>query len=34
MKGDELFERAVRERPDEPAFLYFDTTIGVGEAAV
>jgi long-chain acyl-CoA synthetase len=31
--GDELFERAVRERPGAPAFLYFDTAIGVGEAA-
>jgi long-chain acyl-CoA synthetase len=30
--GDELFERA-RGRPDEPAFLYFDTAIGVREAA-
>ncbi|MGV1047741.1 MAG: AMP-binding protein [Solirubrobacterales bacterium] len=33
MLGDELFERAVREGPGEPAFLYFDTAIGVGEAA-
>jgi long-chain acyl-CoA synthetase len=31
--GDELFEVAVRERPREPAFLYFETAIGVGEAA-
>jgi long-chain acyl-CoA synthetase len=31
--GDELFERAVRERPDDPAFLYFETAIGVREAA-
>jgi long-chain acyl-CoA synthetase len=31
--GDELFERAVRERPGDPAFLYFDTAIGVREAA-
>jgi long-chain acyl-CoA synthetase len=31
--GDELFERAVREAPGEPAFLYFDTAIGVAEAA-
>jgi long-chain acyl-CoA synthetase len=29
-----LFERAVRERPGDPAFLYFDTMIGVAEAAV
>jgi long-chain acyl-CoA synthetase len=33
VNGDELFERAVRTRPDEPAFLYFDTAIGVAEAA-
>jgi long-chain acyl-CoA synthetase len=31
--GDELFERAARERPGEPAFLYFETAIGVDEAA-
>jgi long-chain acyl-CoA synthetase len=31
--GDELFERAVRERPGDPAFLYFDTAIGVAKAA-
>jgi long-chain acyl-CoA synthetase len=31
--GDELFERAVRERPSDDAFLYFDTAIGVAEAA-
>ncbi len=33
MLGDELFERAVRERPGDSAFLYFDTAIAVGEAA-
>ena len=33
MLGDELFERAVRERPGDSAFLYFDTAIGVAEAA-
>jgi long-chain acyl-CoA synthetase len=33
MLGDELFERAPRERPEAPAFLYFDTAIGVSEAA-
>jgi long-chain acyl-CoA synthetase len=31
--GDELFDRAVREAPGDPAFLYFDTAIGVAEAA-
>jgi long-chain acyl-CoA synthetase len=30
--GDELFERAVRERPEQPAFLYFDTAIAAAEA--
>jgi long-chain acyl-CoA synthetase len=33
VNGDELFERAVRERPGDSAFLYFDTAIGVREAA-
>jgi len=31
--GAELFERAARERPDDPALLYFDTAIGFGESA-
>jgi long-chain acyl-CoA synthetase len=30
--GAELFERGVRERPDEPALLYFDTAITFGDA--
>ena len=33
MLGDELFERALRERPEAPAILYFDTAIGAAEAA-
>ena len=33
MLGDALFERAVRERPGDPGFLYFDTPIEAGEAA-
>ncbi|HUC00639.1 MAG TPA: AMP-binding protein [Solirubrobacterales bacterium] len=33
LRGDELFDRAVRERAGDRAFLYFDTAIGVGEAA-
>ncbi len=33
MLGDELFERALRERPGEPAILYFDTAIACAEAA-
>ena len=33
MNGAELFERGLRERPEEPAFLYFDTAIGFREAA-
>ena len=33
MNGAELFERAARERPGDPGFLYFDTAIGFGEAA-
>jgi long-chain acyl-CoA synthetase len=33
MNGAELFERAARERPGDPGFLYFDTAIGCGEAA-
>ena len=33
MLGDALFERAVREGPGDPAFLYFDTPIETGEAA-
>jgi long-chain acyl-CoA synthetase len=31
--GNELFERGVRERPEAPGLLYFDTAIGFGEAA-
>jgi long-chain acyl-CoA synthetase len=31
--GDELFDRALREAPGDPAFFYFDTAIGVAEAA-
>ena len=30
--GVELFERGVRERPDDPAILYFETTISHREA--
>jgi long-chain acyl-CoA synthetase len=30
--GVALFERGVRERPEEPAILYFDTPISYGEA--
>lgn len=33
MNGAELFERAARERPDDPALFYFDTAIGFREAA-
>ncbi len=33
MNGAELFERAARERPGDPGFLYFDTAISFGEAA-
>ncbi len=32
MTGAELFERGARERPGEPALLYFDTAISFGEA--
>ena len=32
MLGDELFQRAVRERPGDAAYLYFGTAIGVAEA--
>jgi long-chain acyl-CoA synthetase len=31
--GNELFERGVAARPDEPGLLYFDTAISFGEAA-
>jgi long-chain acyl-CoA synthetase len=31
--GDELFDRALREAPGDRAFLYFDTEIGVADAA-
>jgi long-chain acyl-CoA synthetase len=30
--GVELFERGVRERPDDPAILYFETAISFGDA--
>ena len=33
MNGAQLFERAARERPGDPGFLYFDTAISFGEAA-
>jgi long-chain acyl-CoA synthetase len=33
VNGAELFERAARERPGDPGFLYFDTAIGFGAAA-
>lgn len=32
MLGDELFQRAVRDRLEGPGYLYFDTAIGVAEA--
>lgn len=33
MNGTDLFERGVRERPDDPAILYFEQEISFGAAA-
>jgi len=33
VNGTELFERGVRERPEDPAIFYFEQEIGFGAAA-